>query len=378
MGESPPLPKTPSRTLALLCLALMVGSPARPDAATRGRMMAGGVSPEGVPWLSRPLSDRFDALDFPKEAIDHFMTWEGGPQLEVPDHLEEHFTALQFDELKEHYFRPKGDEKKQPGAAYGHSLGGVTGLITLPDSYVLPHRAWSVGFNYQNYEHGASHWPNLYRALETDVAKFYVNRGFRQNYEAGLILHLQDSNITYQTQGANPIPPNFNDDLILGGVAFKAAIPMYDMLMAAGFSVEIFDDQHRNLMDLRDYENMASAFLTMSNGGRRWDGTVGIKYVKYGFGRRPPVGANTNQIGFSPPTDWTQIGIGFEYGRWAGFSLIAEATKRHTVDFIGIGEAEVNVGAQYKAGDILGRAYLMRINQDDTDHIGFSLSLRFD
>lgn len=368
------------RVLAFTALALVAAPWARPDAATRGVLRAGGLVDDGKLYVESSLDKRLDALDFPKPLRDHVTPWEGGPQLQVPNHLEEHFTTVHYDRMKEQYFRPKPDVKRQPGKDFGHSINGVTGLITMPNSYILKPGSWSVGGTYENVEWGAGQWPQLYTGVDNDLLRVYLNRGFKGNFEAGLILHAEDADITYALQGTNTVPVRDTGDPFLAGLSFKGGIPVHDFLMSAGFTWMRLDDEDRQSMDLRSYENLQTAFLTLSNGGNRWEASVAIKYVKYATdGRRPPVGTgNGLQSGFSPTSQWTQIGIGGEYGKWGGLSLLGELTSRHRVDFIGVAEKELNLGLQWRADDFLVKVYSRRVNLNDTDHLGLSASFRFD
>ncbi len=349
-------------------------------AETTGNMFAGGRNKEGVIWAERSLADRVDGLGYTKEkgVAEKILPWEGGPKLRVPEDLEEGFETLRYDRLLESYFRPEPDQKRPTGFDIQRSLMGTTGLLMLPNSYILAPGVWSAGLAYWNEDQGPRHWGELYRRQNNDQFKGFVNRGFHNNFEAGLILHYADADITYINQGTNPNSLRFRDDFVLGGINAKAAIPYYDLWVAAGFSLEFFDDDDRSFLDLRSYEHMSTAFLSISDSGPRWDATLAFKHIKYATSSRtPPVGGASIQSGFSPTSQWNQIGLGVEYGKWSGLSLILEATDRHRVDFEGISEKEVNYGVKYESERMVMKIFSLRENTTDTNNYGLSLSGRF-
>lgn len=363
--------RMPARVM-VLGLSLLVAPGARPDAATKGRMFAGGRSETGVPFHDRKLDDQLDALDFTEPSVREWVYWEGGPKLLIPDHLEEHMHTVKYDRLIEEYLRPEAEYLKQPGKSYAHSMMGTSGVITMPNAFVLPNRTWTVGLLIRDEDFDSAHWPGLYTSLDTTTERIFVNRGFGDNFELGAILHRFDSRITY----SNGI--STNDDSLLAGFNAKAGIPYQDFWIAVGFSLEKIDDDDRQVLDLRSYDNLQTAYLALTDTGRRWEGTLGFKYIKYGWGgRTPPVGFGPGQPGFSPTDDWTQVGLAFEYGKWGGFSLLAEATKRHKADFLGVPEAEVNVGAKFQAGHLSVKAFTNKQNTDGGHDIGLLGSLRF-
>lgn len=382
--------KIPSRvrvTSWVLAALLWLPPMARADTVTKGRIFAdasrgGALDEKGTPWFDRPLLDKLDALDFPQRVLTHIEPWTLGTPLRIPpevstEFLEKTFTSMEFNRVKEHYFRPKPDNRLQPGTDFGVNLMGVTGMLTMPNSFVLPKGTWAVGLTYLNEELNSRAWPAVYQNLESDAVRLHVNHGFKDNFEAGLILHRRDSDITYTNQGGGPV--RFQDDYVVGGLSFKGAIPTHDRWMSAGFSFDRVSDEDRSLQDLRTYDYTSSAFFTISDGGRRWDGTLSMKYIKYARNsKRPPVGASATSAGFSPQGDWAQLGLGYEYGRWGGFSGILEATERHRIDFVGIREREFNFGVKYKTKDFEVKAYKLKFNVEETDQIGFTATLRFD
>lgn len=353
-------------------------------AETSGNMFAGGRNAKGEIWAERSLADKMDGLGYPRRSPDRetltqvVLPWEGGPKLRVPEDLEEGFETLRYNRMLESYFRPDPESRRRPAHDFQRSLMGVTGMLTMPNSYVLPPGVWSAGFAYWHEDAGPEHWPALYRSQDNDHLKLFVNRGFHNHLEAGLILHYTDADIVYPNQGANPNTLRFRDDFVLGGINAKAAIPFYDLWVSAGFTYERIDDEDRSFLDLRSYDHMSSLFLTISDSGKRWDGTVGMRVTKVATdGRGPPVGGASIQPGFSTQPTWTQLGLGFEYGKWGGLSLILEAQSRHRVDLLGISEQEVNYGVKYETSDLVLKAFSLRQNQSDTDNYGLSLSARF-
>lgn len=376
--------RTPYLSPALLGLAVLLqgmggGTLWAQNAAQTGKIFAGGRSEEGVEWFNRTLEDKLEALAFERLAPDA-APWEGGPQLEIPSHLEEDLGILHFDDAIEHYFNPEPEVKRQPGIDFQRSLLGVTGIMTLPNSYVLSDGEWAGGISYISEEVGPSSWPEVYQSQDNDHLKLYLNRGFKDRFEAGLMLHQVDSNIVYQPNTGAVFPVRYNDRLSLGGVNFKAAIPYYSVWVAAGFSLEFFDDDDRNYLDFREFDNISTAFLSVSDAGPRWEATMAWKYIKYASnGRAPPAGslASQNQSGFSPTSQWNQIGLGLEYGKWGGLSLMFEGTQRNRIDFTGISEKEMNYGVKYETDDIVFKLFSLRENQRDQDRIGGSLTARF-
>lgn len=377
--------RNPSRpagfTLALLLLAAgptpRVGAE---SAALTGKMFAGGANREGTIWVQRSLEDKMDGLGFERESGIHEVTlpWEGGPKLRIPEDLEEGFETLHYDELLEAYFRPEPDEKRQPGHDFQRNISGVTGILTLPNSYVLAPGVWAAGLWAQFEDVGPAHWTEVYVRQENTHLKGTLSRGFHNNVEAGLILHYQDADITYANQGANPNNVRFDDSFVLGGVNVKAAIPFYGLWMSVGYIQEFFDDDDRSFQDLRIYDNISTAFLTFSDSGPRWDASIAMKFIQYASdSRRPPVGGGGFQLGYSPTTKWNQVGVGIEYGKWGGFSTLLEWTQRHSIEFIGTAETEMNYGFKYEKNNMVLKAFTLRQNTDDSDVYGASASLRF-
>jgi hypothetical protein len=377
------LHKNTWQLLSVLSLGalLAAATPARAESAARtGKMFAGGSSAEGVIWANRSLKDRVDAIgykeDGPLETT--LLPWEGGPKLRVPEDLEEGFKTLHFNDMTEAYFRPDPEERRQPGHDFQRSLLGVTGLLTLPNSFVLAPGVWSAGVSYQTEKVGAKHWTEIYQSQDNQALKGYLSRGFHGNVEAGIILHYQDSDILYQNQGTNSNRIRFRDDFTMGGVNFKAAIPYYDLWVSAGFSFEFFNDDDRDFLDLRVYDNLSTAFVTISDSGPRWDASIVAKFIQYANnGRRPPVGTGGIQQGYSPTTKWNQLGMGLEYGKWGGLSTILEWTQRHRIDFVGTAETEMNYGLKYETQNWIFKGFTLRQNTDDSENYGVSLSGRF-
>lgn len=365
----------------LLALACPGTARAQLGAQTTGKMFAGGANEKGVIWANRSLSDKFDGLGFSDEGQlkELAMPWEGGPKFRIPEDLEEGFETLRYERMIEQYFRPEPLKKRRPAHDTQRSLMGVTGLLNVPNSYVLAPGVWSGGFAYWNEDMGPTHWPRLYRSQDNDVFKLFLNRGFHNHIEAGLVVHASDANIVYPNQGANPNNLRFKDDLVLGGLNAKAAIPFYDMWVSAGFSLEFIDDQDRSFLDLRTYNHTNLAFLTLSDSGNRWDASIAMKMVKYATsGHQPPVGGASLQQGFSPQGGtWNQLGVGVEYGKWDGLSLILELTSQHRMDFYDVSENEVNYGIKYEVDNLVMKLFSLRQNQRDYDAYGVSLSARF-
>lgn len=356
-------------------------TPLRAESAARtGKMFAGGRSAEGIAWVQRGLKDKMQAIGYKEEGGLERITlpWEGGPRFRVPEDLEEGFDTLHYRTVTEEYFRPEPLVKRQPGHDFQRSLMGVTGMITLPNSFVLAPGVWAAGLSYQSEEIGSRHWNEIYQSQDNQHFKGYLNRGFHDHIEAGLVLHYQDANILYQNQGTNSNRIRFREDFVLGGFNFKAAIPYYGLWLSAGFSFEVFDDVDRDYMDLRIYDNISTAFATISDGGPRWDATIATKFIQYSSdGRRPPVGQGGIQQGYSPTTKWNQFGVGIEYGKWGGLSTILEFTQRHRIDFQGTAETEMNYGIKYETENWVLKGFTLRENTDDNEHYGLSLSGRF-
>ena len=367
--------------IGLLALGAPGNAQAQLGAQTTGKMFAGGANEKGVIWANRSLADKFDGLGFSDEGKikELAMPWEGGPKFRIPEDLEEGFETLRFDKMIEAYFRPEPLKKRRPAHDTQRSLLGVTGMLTLPNSYVLAPGVWSAGLAYWKEEAGPDHWPNAYLSQDNDVFKLFLNRGFHKHLEAGIVLHASDANILYPNQGLNPNNLRFRDEIVIGGINAKAAIPYYGLWVSAGFSLEFIDDEERSFVDLRTYNHTNLAFLTISDSGNRWDGTASMKVVKYATGgRQPPVGGASLQPGFSPQGGtWNQFGLGFEYGKWDGLSLVLEATAQHRMDFYGVSENEINFGLKYEADKFVTKLFTLRPNTSDYDSYGFSLSARF-
>lgn len=280
------------------------------------------------------------------------------------------------------------DDRRQPYRHFMPSLTGLTGLIDIPVAYTQPKKTYVVTVQKERVRVDANWWRLPYKKIESDMTFASLNYGATRNVEISLNGELWDKTIQYNDPVRQTDPTFSEKDLNFVGIGSKWTFPfgttaIERVWFALGFRTQLYDNVHRNVTEVHEYERFSNIFFVASTKAtEELFGHFMIKYVSYDFaGGRAASGATDTFEGFSPTNAWTSWGIGAEWYLFPDFELFTELLRDGNVIFLDVdgpfNQFNWNAGARYHRQDIGIGFFAKRINHRGYSDNGIQAAIRF-
>ena len=285
--------------------------------------------------------------------------------------------------------KPLNDDDRRQG--YRHfmpCLSGLTGLIDIPVAYTQPEKTFVVTVQHERVRADERWWRLPYKSISSDMTFGSLNYGATKNIELSVDGELWDKTIQYNDPVRFSDPTFTEKNLNFVGIGSKWNFPfgttaIERVWFALGFRAQLYDNQHRNVTEVHEYDRFSNIFFSASTKAtEELFGHFMIKYVSYDFaGGRFPSGQTDLFEGFSPTNAWTQWGFGLEWYVFPDFEIIGEVTREANVIFVDVdgpfNQFNANVGARYHRDNIGVGFFAKRVNHHGLSDTGLQAALRF-
>lgn len=280
------------------------------------------------------------------------------------------------------------ENRRQPYRHFMPALSGLTGLIDMPVAYTQPRKTYVVAVQRERVRADSTWWRLPYRGIASDMTFASLNYGATRSVEISLDGELWNKAIQYNDPIRATNPTFTESDLNFVGIGSKWTFPfgtnaIERVWFALGFRTQLYDDQHRDVTEVHEYDRFSNIFFVASTKAtEELFGHFMAKYVSYDFaGGRSPSGATATFEGFSPTNAWTQWGLAAEWYVFPDFEIFTELTREANVIFLDVdgpfNQFNWNVGARYHRQDIGVGFFAKRINHRGLADNGMQAAIRF-